>query len=73
MHRKKKIEYHKSYFYLLKIKYSKKNDKLDNLLGGSSNYSLKKKIRLGLIIGIPLFIIIIIIIAVAAFFSSSGD
>ena len=52
--------------------FKKINDKFDNLLGGPNNYSLKKKIKLGLIIGIPIFIIIIIIIAVAAS-SSSGD
>ena len=49
------------------------NDKFDSLLGGPTNYPLKKKIKLGLIIGIPILIIIIIIIAVAASSSSSGD
>ena len=51
--------------------FRKFNDKFDNLLGGQNNYSLKKKIKIGLIIGIPILIIIIIIIAVAA--SSSGE
>ena len=53
--------------------FQKINDKFDNLLGGPNNYSLKKKIIYGLIIGIPILIIIIIIIAVTASSSSSDD
>ena len=52
--------------------FKKFNNKLDSLLGGPNNYSLKKKFKLGLIIGIPIFIIIIIIIVLAPS-SSSGD